>query len=253
MANKKDYSQDDLADVPSPENANLDYDAAQHQVPLPEVAQVLEAVPLPEAPVAQKAEEVEVEVVESPRKIKAAPAPKLPFAVAQALGVAPEGTIGDDARRSDGASPSPSMFWDDETYRAATVQAGDVEIRLRELSEETLYFVTSINARINEATEGRVSEELSAHLFSGLKSAPAQMQNAARAITVDDSVLIKTMIASMRDRALCEGIVSWEPAPRPCTDENKLKLGRKIRDECLTQIFKISTFGEKEQDFLEGS
>lgn len=235
--------------IPSPETAKLEYDPAQHRVPRTETTEVLEA---PEPMTVEEAEQL----VESSRKMKAAPAPRLPLDVARALGVTPEGA----AHSTDaGTATSPadalggSMFWDDEAYYAATVQAGDVEIRLRELSEETLQFVASFNTRVEEATEKRVGAELAGHLFSGFKNAPPKVLEQARAVSTEDAVLIKELISAMRDKVLCEGIAAWEPAPRPCTDENKLKLGRAVRDKCLQEIFRVSTFTEKEQDFLEGS
>lgn len=253
-------------------DGNIEYDPAEHEVPVPEITETVspetEISPEPEpeslpksAPVSLPVTQVvevpvpeTTEVVESSRVSKPAPSHKLPLDVARALGMAPEGTTTNAHPATTTAdAPGGSIFWDDDDYFTATVQAGNVEIRLRELSEETLQFVASFNTRVEEATEKRVSAELAAHLFDGFKNAPPKIMEQALAVSTEDAVLIKEMLSAMRDKVLCEGIVSWEPQARPCTGENKLKLGRAIRDKCLVQIFKISTFGENGQDFLEGS
>ncbi len=240
-------------------NGNLEYDPAQHEVPVPEITETVSIETVSPEP-----EPIEnIEVVESGRKRVSAPPPVLPLVVAQALGEAPAqmagGVTGGGALPNVGLSGS-SAFWDDEDYYVDTVMVGSLEVRLRELCEETHAFVASINERVAEVTQERISVELSALLFNGLKGATPKQLEAVKAISPEDTVVFKDLISAMRDKAICEGINSWiehdpQRTARPCTDENKLMLAKskRTRDECLAKIFKATTFSEREQDFLAAS
>ncbi|RYF44181.1 MAG: hypothetical protein EOO38_18260 [Cytophagaceae bacterium] len=247
------------------ERGSINYDPVQHAVPVPEAAETKEAplMAAPTEPVNPHAVPIveATETVVSNRVLPPLPPPTLPPEVAAALGIetqkSPQPHL-QDTNVAPMTAQVSSIFREDEGYFVDSLHFGTFEVRVRELSEETLAYVSNYAPRVEEATQSRVKARIAALLFNGLTGASPQEKEAISAISTEDAVTIKSLITDMQNKVLCEGISSWvehdaTKTARECSDQNKLGIGRKFRDDCLVKIFNASGFQRKDGDFLADS